>query len=141
MLINLFDSHTDDPDDFVAFIVFEPASLRIPDTDVLLISTPVVELFSKAQNSTFLTDSLQDQSLINRLTRIGMMIDLLKSDSGLILTKFLSPIWRRYSFFSNLGELFLSKRDLNRLVPDAQFQNPIFLDRFMDSDDSDGDDK
>ena len=37
MLIDLFDEEEENPDTFVSFIVFEPASLRIPDNDLLLL--------------------------------------------------------------------------------------------------------
>ena len=59
------------------------------------------------------------------------MIDLLKSNNGLILTKFLNKIWRRYSF-SNLGELFITQKDLARLVPDYKF-NETILDRVVEA--------
>ena len=109
MFIDLFDDNKEDPDDFVSFIVFEPASLRIPDNDLLLIGDQVNDLFSQVIDSTNFTKGIQDQILINRLKRIEMMIELLKSNDGLILTKFLSNIWRRYSFFSNLGSQDVSK--------------------------------
>ena len=99
MLIDLFDEEKENPDDFVSFIVFEPASLRIPDNDLLLIGDQVTDLFSQVMNSSNYENNLQDQILLNRLQRIEMMIDLLKSNNGLILTKFLNKIWRRYSFF------------------------------------------
>jgi hypothetical protein len=135
MLIDLFDDEQEDPNDFVSFIVFEPASLRIPDSDLLLIGDPVSELFENVMASPHFNNTIQDQTLINRLQRIEMMIDLLKSNDGLILTKFLNNIWRRYAFFSNLGELFLTQRDLNRLVPDATFKEKMILDRFIETPD------
>ena len=138
MLIDLFDNEQENPDDFVSFIVFEPASLRIPDNDLLLVGDKVTELFSDVINSNSYNNSIQDKILMNRLQRIEMMIDLLKSNDGLILTKFLNNIWRRYSFFSNLGELFITQRDLKRLAPDFDFNTKkLILDRYIESDDSD----
>ena len=90
-----------------------------------------MDIFEKVTNSPHFNSSLQDQILVNRLQRIEMMIDLLKNNDGLIMTKFLNKIWRRYSFFSNLGELFITQGELNRLVPDYKFnENPI-LERFV----------
>ena len=140
MLIDLFDDETENPDDFVSFLVFEPASLRIPDNDILLIGDPVEELFKNVISSEHFNTTLPDQSLLIRLKRIEMMIDLLKSNNGLIMTKFLNNIWRRYSFFSNLGELFLTQKDLNRLVPNQTFNESLILDRYIETDDSDSED-
>ena len=133
MLIDLFDEEKENPDNFVSFIVFEPASLRIPDNDLLLIGDQVTDLFSQVMNSSNYENNLQDQILLNRLQRIEMMIDLLKSNNGLILTKFLNKIWRRYSFFSNLGELFITQKDLARLVPDYKFNEKTILDRVVEA--------
>jgi hypothetical protein len=133
MFIDLFEEEKENPDDFVSFIVFEPASLRIPDNDLLLIGDQVTDLFSQVISSDNFNTSLQDQILLNRLQRIEMMIDLLKSNNGLILTKFLNKIWRRYSFFSNLGELFITQKDLKRLVPDYKFNEKTILDRVIET--------
>lgn len=131
MFIDLFDEQQENPDEFISFLVFEPASLRIPDNDLILIGDSAVDIFEKVTNSPHFNSSLQDQILVNRLQRIEMMIDLLKNNDGLIMTKFLNKIWRRYSFFSNLGELFITQGELNRLVPDYKFnENPI-LERFV----------
>ena len=134
MLIDLFDEEEENPDTFVSFIVFEPASLRIPDNDLLLLGDDVTNLFENVMQSEKFEANIQDQILINRLQRIEMMIDLLKSNDGLILTKFLNKIWRRYAFFSNLGELFITVKDLKRLAPDFKFNNTMILDRVVESD-------
>ena len=136
MLIDLFDEEKENPDDFVSFIVFEPASLRIPDNDLLLVGDQVVDLFEQVISSNNFETSLQDQILLNRLQRIEMMLDLLKSNNGLILTKFLNKIWRRYSFFSNLGELFITQKDLKRLAPSYKFNESIILDRIVETEES-----
>ena len=133
MLLDLFDEEKENPDDFISFIVFEPASLRIPDNDLLLVGDQVVELFEQIIASNSFEDNIQDQILLNRHQRIEMMLDLLKSNNGLILTKFLNKIWRRYSFFSNLGELFVSQKDLKRLTPTYKFNEPIILDRVVET--------
>ena len=136
MLIDLFDDEKENPEDYISFIVFEPASLRIPDNDLLLIGDQVTHLFDTVMTSNKFENNIQDQILINRLQRIEMMLDLLKSNNGLILTKFLSKIWRRYSFFSNLGELFISQKDLTRLAPNYEFKENIILDRVVEAEDA-----
>ena len=133
MLIDLFDEEKEDPDDFVSFIVFEPASLRIPDNDLLLVGDQVTDLFQQTMSSSHFEKNIQDQILMNRLQRIEMMIDLLKSNNGVILTKFLNKIWRRYGFFSNLGELFLTQKDFKRLVPSYKFTEKTILDRIVET--------
>ena len=136
MLIDIFDEEKENPDDFVSFIVFEPASLRIPDNDLLLIGDQVADLFDKVISSDSFESHIQDQILLNRLKRIEMMIDLLKSNNGLILTKFLNKIWRRYSFFSNLGELFITQKDLKRFAPNYKFNESLILDRVIEAEES-----
>lgn len=131
MLIDFFDEEEPDVDEYVAFIVFDPSSLRIPENDILLIGDTVPQLFDQVMESPHFTSLLKDKTLHNRLQRIAMMIDLLKSNNGLILTKFLSSIWRRYLFFSQLGELFVSKGDLHRLVPDYTFNDDMILTRHV----------
>tara|TARA_A100001015_G_C14596586_1_gene558792 strand:- start:110 stop:598 length:489 start_codon:yes stop_codon:yes gene_type:complete len=136
MLIDIFDEEKENPDDFISFIVFEPASLRIPDNDLLLIGDQVTDLFSKVIDSDNFESHIQDQILLNRLKRIEMMIELLKSNNGLILTKFLNKIWRRYSFFSNLGELFITQKDLKRFAPNYKFNESMILDRVIEAEET-----
>ena len=133
MLIDLFEEEKENPDEFVSFIVFEPASLRIPDNALLLVGDQVNDLFQQVMSSDKFESNIQDQILINRLQRIEMMLDLLKSNNGLVLTKFLNKIWRRYSFFSNLGELFITQKDLKRFAPSYKFNETIILDRIVES--------
>jgi hypothetical protein len=136
MFIDLFEEEKENPDEFVSFIVFEPASLRIPDNALLLVGDQVEDLFQKIMSSDQFESNIQDQTLLNRLNRIEMMLDLLKSKNGLVLTKFLSKIWRRYGFFSNLGELFVSQKDLKRFASDYKFNESLVLDRVIESEDS-----
>ena len=135
VLIDLFDTEEENPDEYISFIVFDPASIRIPENDILLIGDQVVDLFSQVINSEHYNSSIQDEIILNRLNRIDMMINLLKNNNGLILTKFLNKIWRRHSFFSNLGELFITKGNLNRLVPNYSFNEDIILSRSLDHED------
>ena len=140
MFIDLFEEEKENPDEFVSFIVFEPASLRIPDNDLLFLGDNVTNLFQDVITSDKFTNNIQDQILVNRLQRINMMLDLLKSNNGLIMTKFLNKIWRRYSFFSNLGELFVAAKEIKRLVPSFEFHESMILDRVVESDEGLDDD-
>ncbi|MBL6723016.1 MAG: hypothetical protein ISQ13_03290 [Candidatus Margulisbacteria bacterium] len=140
MFIDLFEEQEENPDEYISFIVFEPASLRIPDNDLLFMGDEVSKLFKKVVSSNHFESNIQDQTLMNRLQRIEMMVDLLKSNNGLIMTKFLNKIWRRYSFFSNLGELFISVKDMKRLAPDFKFNEQMVLDRVIETDDTPDDD-
>ncbi len=135
MLIDIFDTQEENPDEYISFIVFEPSSIRIPDNDLLLVGDHVADLFDQVINSDSFNSSIQDEIIMNRLTRIQMMINLLKNKNGLILTKFLNKIWRRHAFFSNLGELFITKGDLKRLAPDYKFQEELILSRVVDEED------
>ena len=139
MLIDLFETEQENPDEYISFIVFEPASIRIPDNDLLLVGDRVEELFTQVINSEKFNNSIQDEIILNRLNRINMMITLLKNKDGLILTKFLNKIWRRHAFFSNLGELFITKGDLQRLAPDFEFSEDIILSRVVDEDEIESD--
>ena len=51
-----------------------------------------------------------------------MMLTLVKSFDNLILTKFVNKVWRRYGFFSHLGETFLTLDELIHYLPDYKKQ-------------------
>jgi hypothetical protein len=132
MLIDLFEETEEDESEFVSFFVFEPTSLRVPDNDILLIGDSVVNLFNQVNQNSKNHDSLSIQILNNRLKRIEMMLDLLKNADGLIMTKFLNKIWRRYAFFSNLGEFFITKGELDQFAPNI-IKKDFILDRSVGS--------
>ena len=98
MLIDLFDTKEENPDEYISFIVFEPASIRIPDNDLLLVGDRVADLFSDVINSDSFNDSIQDEIILNRLTRIDMMINLLKKSHNIHSTvKSQRKIFQPYS--------------------------------------------
>ena len=132
MLIDLFEEAEENESEFVSFFVFEPTSLRVPDNDILLIGDSVVDLFNQVNQNSKNHDSLSIQILNNRLKRIEMMLDLLKDSDGLIMTKFLNKIWRRYAFFSNLGEFFITKGELDQFAPNI-IEKDFILDRSVGS--------
>ena len=43
---------------------------------------------------------------------------MLKSYDNIIISKFLNKIWRRYAFFSNLGEQLIELEDFAKFIPD-----------------------
>jgi hypothetical protein len=132
MLIDIFEENEENEDKYISFLVFEPNSLRIPENDILLIGDQVTELFQSIMESTDFNSSMTDKILLNKLQRIEMMIDLLKSTNGLIMTKFLNKIWRRYAFFSNLGEHFILQEELKRFNPKFPFTEPLILNRVIE---------
>ena len=64
------------------------------------------------------------------------MMNLVKNFDNVILTKFLNRVWRRYGFYSNLGELFLDVKDFKRFNPDFDPDDDAnFLKRLATEDD------
>ncbi len=92
---------------FQNFILFEPASSRITEVDVLVRGEKVVEMYEHILNGVSNDDSLKAQILRHRLTKIGQMLDLLTSYENVVISKFFDRVWRRYSYISNIGEAFL----------------------------------
>jgi hypothetical protein len=92
---------------FNNFIFFEPSAHRISEDEILYRGEEVVDLFNKALALSRKSSDIKDKILNNRLNRIKMMIELVKDPEFIIMTKFINKVWRRYIFFSNLGELFL----------------------------------
>ena len=69
------------------------------------------------------------------------MINLLKSDSQLIMTKFFDNVWKRYNFVSNLGEYFIDYTTFTTMFPDlVDSKNSIVTQRFDASEPVDLDD-
>lgn len=125
---------------FLNFIVFEPSSQRIPPQDVLAKGEAVREYLEVALAEASQHSDLKHQILVNRLTRISTMMNLVKNFDNVVLTKFLNKVWRRYSFYSNLGELFLDVKDYKRFNPEFNPDDESnFLQRIATDDDDDSD--
>lgn len=135
MLIDFFEETEEDQSKFLSFLVFEPSSIRVPESDILLIGTQVIDYFNDLYENNTFSDNLNDQTLFNRLERLHMMIELLKNPNGLVMTKFLNKIWRRYAFFSNLGEQFITLGNVSKLTPNHTFNESPILDRHTKSSD------
>ena len=86
---------------FQTFVIFEPASSRIPAVDILISGPKVKELYAQLMDKLFYDNSLKAQIIQNRVAKIGQMMDLLKNLDHVVMSKFFDRIWRRYSYISN----------------------------------------
>ena len=121
------------------FVVFEPASIRINDADVLLIGDQVLEMYDKfMMNLVSREQTMTEKILHNRLAKIGSMLDLLQSYDNVIVTRFFDRIWRRYSYVSHLGELFVDLETYVDYFPEHKDDcSQLLATRFDQSNDSD----
>lgn len=104
---------------YVSLICFEPAALRVPEDDILFMGPKVREVFDQIYFTLQQdAESLKTQILLNRFNKISMMLGLVKSYDDVVITKFLDKVWKRYSFFSNLGEVFIELNDFVNILPD-----------------------
>ena len=104
---------------YVNLICFEPAALRVPEDDILFMGPKVPEVFDQIYFTLQQdAESLKTQILLNRFNKISMMLGLVKSYDDVVITKFLDKVWKRYSFFSNLGEVFIELDDFVNILPD-----------------------
>ncbi len=117
---------------FQSFLIFEPASARVHDMDILARGPKVKELFDDVMYRLSSGDSLQDLIIQNRLSKIGKMMDLITNFDNVVLTKFFDRIWRRYSHLSNLGETFLDFKTFSKVFPDYTDQRQTLLAQRLD---------
>lgn len=128
---------------FQNFIVFEPASSRVGDGDILIKSEKVRDLYERIYTNLEESHAIKDRILKNRLVKIGQMLDLLVVYDNVIITKFFDRIWRRYSYISNIGELFLDYPTFIHHFPEYKDKKTELLAQRIDDDDdeeADGDD-
>lgn len=130
--------HTNE--EFVSLIIFDPSSQRVDPEDVFLQGPEVKALFDRVFNIISTGRDIKEKIIYNRLSRVKMMLDLVKTFDNVILTKFVNKVWRRYGFFSHLGETFLSLDELIQYLPDYEKQqDKMILSRFVNDDDEDMD--
>lgn len=122
---------------FQTFIIFEPASSRIPELDVLVSGPKVKELYDQLMDHLFYDNSLKAQIIQNRVSKIGQMMELLKSMDHVVLSKFFDRIWRRYSYISNMGEPFLDLATFVQYFPEYGEDKPSLLAQRIDDEDED----
>ncbi|MFC1770290.1 hypothetical protein ACFLZV_00235 [Candidatus Margulisiibacteriota bacterium] len=92
---------------FYNFIVFEPASSRISEQDILFKGAQVKHTFEIIQKKLLVSTDLKTQIIQNRLAKINQMLELLSNHENILISKFFDRVWRRYSHISNLGEYLL----------------------------------
>jgi len=120
---------------FQLFVVFEPASSRIPEVDILVAGPKVKELYEELMEKLFYDNSLKAQIIQNRVAKIGQMMDLLKNMEHVVLSKFFDRIWRRYSYISNIGEPFLDLPTFVQYFPEYGEDKSSLLAQRIDDED------
>ena len=136
-----------------SFIVFEPASVRISDQDILFIGKDVRPAFDKTfdyviQNE----DDMKMKILYHQMQKLSNMLDLIEDFDNIIITKFFDRIWRRYSYVTHLGESFIELNTFLNLFPEYndKFETVVanrtdteveFVDEDEDDDEDDDQDK
>ena len=103
---------------FQSFILFEPASSRLTDIDILYRGDKVKELHEHIMDNIQRNQDIKSQILKNKLLKVGQMLELLSQYDNVIMTKFFDRIWRRYGYVSNIGEHFLDLPNFELFFPD-----------------------
>lgn len=117
------------------FILFEPASSRIQDVDILMRGEEIVDFYERLNEQLLDSNDLKTQILLNRTSKIGQMLDLLGSYDNVIMTKFLDRIWRRYIYISNIGESFLDLPNFLKFFPEFNDNKEDIISLRIDEDD------
>lgn len=126
---------------FQTFIIFEPASSRIQDFDILVSGDKVRAIYDDLISHLNADYSLKTQIILNRVQKIGQMLDLLKNYDNVLISKFFDRVWRRYSYISNIGEPFLDIPNFLKYFPEyGEDRQALLAQRIDDEDDefSDG---
>jgi len=106
-------------DRYQAFIVFEPASVRISDQDIFVIGKDVRKVFDKTFDFVIeREDDMKMKILYHQMQKLSNMLDLIDDFDNIIITKFFDRIWRRYSYVTHLGESFISLKGFLDLFPE-----------------------
>ena len=105
---------------FQCFIIFEPASARISPVDVMFRGVKVKEFYDQFLDYLLSQEKheLKDQILLNRLSKIGQMLELLQHYDKVVVSKFFDRIWRRYSYISHLGEHLFDMETFFKCFPE-----------------------
>ena len=132
----------ENPERYNCFIVFEPASLRIHDQDILCIGEDVFDFFNKIYEPVqFAQKNISEEIMYNRLSKFSQMLDMVQQRKQVVITHFFDRIWRRYAYVSHLGEALISLEELLHYFPKFKKDSSIIADRFLaSSDDFDEDD-
>ncbi len=126
------------------FIVFDPNSVRVLDSDIYLIGDDVKKQFDLLYSRLNASQSIGHQILENRLGKIGQMLELVSNYDQVIITKYFDRVWKRYAYISNLGESFLNFPTFAEYFPkEAANVDNVIADRvdegaiLFDAEDSD----
>jgi hypothetical protein len=130
----MFESYKQIPDDgrLIGFIVFDPSSQRIHESDLLVRGAKVKEIFDQAYYELSRRQGLSNTILLNRLGKLQKMLDLVDNFDNVIMTKFFDRIWRRYGQLSHLGEIFLDLRAYREIFAVAESDKASYLATRMD---------
>jgi hypothetical protein len=114
------------------FIIFEPSSLRIEEQDILAKGNQIVDINNESIEYLVKQNSMKESIILNRIKKIEMMLSLVKDFDNVIITKFINKIWRRYLYFSNLGETFLDINYFTNIFPEyKKNKNQIVAQRII----------
>lgn len=124
-------THLEYPERFHNFIVFEPASLRVHDSDILMIGEDVNVFFNELTGKVLARkQTIKEQILHNKLVKIGHMLELLNQYDQVLITQYFDKIWRRYSYISHLGESFLSLGTVYDFFPEYKKKKGLIANRY-----------
>lgn len=122
---------------FQCFILFEPASSRVNEFDVLVKGIEVRNMFDEVINSLADDDNIKTLIIRNKLAKVGQMLSLLNNFENVIISKFFDRIWRRYSYISNIGEPFLDLKTFKTFFPQYNDPAAILAQRLDEEDEED----
>ena len=135
---------------YQSFIVFEPASVRVSDSDIFLIGKDVRTFFDKTIHVVQQNESdIKMKIMLHQMQKLSNMLDLIDDYGNIIITKFFDRIWRRYSYITHLGESFIDLNQFLSFFPEYNDQPEkviaqrvdIDIDEFdEDTEDEDSDD-
>ena len=111
------------------FVVFEPVSIRVPESDILYQGAEILEVFDKVVNTEIYEEGLKKKIFANKISRIHTMLQLSANIENIVVTKFIKKIWKRYPFYSNLGELFLDGDEFHAVFPESKADFDQYLIR------------
>jgi hypothetical protein len=131
---------TTHPGRFQSFIIFEPASIRVSDSDIFILGKDVQTFYDRFMEKLLSKKlTIKEQILQNKVAKIGSMLELLQNYDQVIISKFFDRIWRRYSYISHLGESFLDLETFLAYCPEykEKLDDVIALrfDKEVDTDD------
>tara|TARA_B110000438_G_C15667718_1_gene586785 strand:+ start:174 stop:617 length:444 start_codon:yes stop_codon:yes gene_type:complete len=111
-------------DRYQNYIIFEPASLRVHDADILIIGPDILQFHqSLLIELSKQKESLSKQTIRNQLLKIGQMLELVKNINQVIISKYFDRIWRRHAYITHLGESFLSLDIFQQLNKDEKYND------------------